>query len=215
MGTIFGCSHAEAKPECNALYSLGLVDRKSFEGVLYYTFRFGKQDYAAACLEVSNTRCNAPVSEAQWNSALELLESSGIVILQKAAGFIRDCVAEGITRFFTSDMRKYCSFSGSQCNMAMQTLVDRGLVCVPERKNMKHTIVVPSEVHHSDGELLQADVAHPDGEVLNDSIVDKLAEMRASERPVTQRIGNVLTEFLKKRLLRFTLADWGYRNRQV
>lgn len=73
---------------------------------------------------------------------------------------------------------------------------------------MKHTIVVPSEVHHSDGELLQADVAHPDGEVLNDSIVDKLAEMRASERPVTQRIGNVLTEFLKKRLLRFTLADW-------
>ena len=67
---------------------------------------------------------------------------------------------------------------------------------------------MPSEAHHSDGELLQADVALPDGEVLNDTIVAKLAEMRVSERPITQRIGTVLTEFLRKGLQRFTITDW-------
>jgi predicted transcriptional regulator len=86
--------------------------------------------------------------------------------------------------------------------------VDRGLVILPARKNMRHTIVVPNETQFPNGELLQADVAHPDSMGPDIPIEEKLVELRESEQPANKRIGLVLTGFLEQGKKRFTIADW-------
>lgn len=203
-----GGGPAECRKECSMLCSLGLFDRRRYENVFYYTFRFSKADYAEACLAVSNARCKTPVSQEQWNAALELLDSSGIDIIQKAVGFVRDSVSKGSTGFFTTDLSRWGSLLESQCNRVIQTLVDRGLVILPARKNMRHTIVVPNETQFPNGELLQADVAHPDSMGPDIPIEEKLVELRESEQPANKRIGLVLTGFLEQGKKRFTIADW-------
>lgn len=205
---INGGNKAGCRKECSMLCSLGLFDRRRYENVFYYTFRFSKADYAAACQAVSNARCKAPVSQEQWNAALELLDSSGINIIQKAVGFVRDNAAKGSTGFFTTDLSRWGSLLESQCSTAIQTLVERGLVILPARKNMRHTIVVPGEMFYPNGELLQADVAHPDSVGSGTPIEEKLEELLAAEQPSSKRVGLVLTDFLKQGKKRFTIADW-------
>ena len=203
-----GGGPGESRNECSTLYSLGLLERRSYENVYYYTFRFSKVEYAEACLAVSDARFKTPVSQEQWNAALELLESSGIDIVQKAVGFVRDRVAMGLTGFFSTDLCRWASMRDSQYNAAIQTLVDRGIIILPARKNMKHTIVVPGETYYPIGELLQADVAHQDNAEPGTPIEEKLEELLTSDQPSYKRISLVLTGFLKEGKMRFTIADW-------
>ena len=203
-----GVKHLEGRSECRELYTLGLADRINRDKVYHYTFRFSKDDFKLACQRVSKVHINEPVTVEEWNAVLEMLEQSGIEYIEKAVGFIRDCAAKGEPMFFLTDLSRWCSLLDKESTAAVQTLVDRGMIILPAKKNMKHRIVMPSDVSQPDGELLQADVAHQDMVPQTTPIMRKLAELRNSKNAIHVRIALVLTECLEKGQSQFTTGDW-------
>ena len=154
-----GCNFVEGRNECREMFLLGLADRVPKNNVFPYTFNFSRADYTTAYQAVSSGRIKEPVSKKQWNHALSILEQAGIEYIDKTVAFIRECVEMGRTTFFLTDLCQYGSVQDKQCSVALQTLVDRGIIVLPAKKNKKHRIVMPSPKNsrkHSEGELLQA-----------------------------------------------------------
>lgn len=203
-----GCDAVVGRYECRELHLLGVADRTCRENVYYYTFRFSKADFLNACQTVSQMRIMEPVNAQQWNSVLSMLEQTGIECIYKAVSFIRDRAAKRNPMFFLTDICRWSCLLESQCMEAIHTLAERGIIILPAKKNMKHRIVMPSNVTKPDGELLQADVAHQDKVQKSTSVMDKLAEMRRSGSTMHKRIALVLSDLLDKGQRQFTTADW-------
>jgi predicted transcriptional regulator len=201
-----GCNFVEGRNECREMFLLGLADRVPKNNVFLYTFNFSRADYTTAYQEISGGRIIEPVTKKQWNHALSILEQAGIEYIDKTVAFIRECVELGKTTFFLTDLCQYGSVQDKHCSVAVQTLVDRGIIVLPKKKNMKHRIVVPMTESDTDRELLQADVACQERE--SQSIMVKLSEMKQSGDVSYQRIAQGVTDLLNKGKSRFTSGDW-------